>query len=62
MFLHFFHQALQGFLSKLRRIRLLLRQQWILFYETKMVIFPQFVAKEETIDGNKYKFYEPTVK
>ena len=49
-------------MAKLRRIRLLIWQKWILFYETKMVIFPQFVAKEETIDGNKYKFYEPTVK
>jgi hypothetical protein len=62
VFLHFFHLSPQGFVAKLRRIRRLLWQQWILFYETKMVIFPQFEAKEETKDGNKYKFHEPTVK
>ena len=52
----------QGFPAKLRRIRLLIWQKWLLFYETKMVIFPQFEAKDETKDGNKYKFHEPTVK
>jgi hypothetical protein len=52
----------QGFPAKLRRIRLLIWQKWLLFYETKMVIFPQFEAKDATKDGNKYKFHEPTVK
>ena len=62
VFLQFFHRAPQKFLAKLRRIRLLIWQKWLLFYETKMVIFPQFEAKEATKDGNKYKFHEPTVK
>jgi hypothetical protein len=52
----------EGFLAKLQRIRLLIWQQWMLFYETKMVIFPQFALDEPTKDGNKYKFHEPTVK
>jgi hypothetical protein len=58
----FFYRAHQGFLAKLQRIRLLIWQQWMLFYETKMVIFPQFALDEPTKDGNKYKFHEPTVK